>query len=47
MDVVTDLLKANISTRISFAVASQPDSRVISDVAGVEPLREREYVALS
>ena len=38
MDVLTGLLKANISARISFAVASQPDSRVILDVAGAENL---------
>ena len=38
VDVVTVLLKANISARISFAVVLQTDSRVILDVAGAENL---------
>jgi S-DNA-T family DNA segregation ATPase FtsK/SpoIIIE len=38
VEVITGLIKANITSRISFQVASQVDSRTVLDMAGAEKL---------
>lgn len=41
VDVITGVIKANITTRIAFAVSAQADSRTILDMGGAEKLLGR------